>query len=36
MEECTFSPRVQVTNQAKKYEQMLGNRTGKAFNLAQD
>jgi hypothetical protein len=36
MAECTFSPRVVVSNAAKRYNEKLGNRTGKSFTRAQD
>ena len=36
MAECTFSPRVVVSNAAKRYKEKLGNRTGKSFTRAQD
>lgn len=35
MEECTFSPRIEVSNQARKYHDRVGNRSGKAFYDAQ-
>lgn len=31
MEECTFSPRIEVSNQARKYHDRIGHRSGKAF-----
>lgn len=35
MEECTFSPRIEVSNQARKYHDRVGARGGKAFHQAQ-
>mmetsp|Transcript_39100 Transcript_39100/g.59631 ORF Transcript_39100/g.59631 Transcript_39100/m.59631 type:complete len:169 (-) Transcript_39100:1627-2133(-) len=36
MKECTFSPRIEVSHQAKKYSEKMGPRQGRAFNQAQD
>ena len=36
MEECTFSPRIAVSNQARKYQERVGHRSGKAFYEAQE
>lgn len=36
MEECTFSPRIQVSNLRKQYDRKVSNRSGKAFYQAQE
>lgn len=36
MEECTFSPRIEVSNQARKYHDKIGPRQGRAFYEAQE
>ena len=36
MAECTFSPRIDVSNTSKRYKDKIGNRSGKSFTRAQE